>query len=299
MSEKKVLCCSLEVPDRLEFSKILLSKRVKGEFIRIKDKAIEISHISRDKNLITGMFVTTLVGNIPPAHTPGDENDYSAVDLGYGRGLAYPNAFLYDSIKKILLWEVNRLGVTENYICDFFRELVSKMDTGNAGDFYINLHPVLSADAYARVENMMRIDEVEFQIVAPETYMRGIHENKSVMYVAKTAELFGASKAISIKMSADEHKSLNKKGILNMAKFISSIGLSPAGRKRNKLVIRGIKDEEGRSVEEAVNFMVDRMCGYFSIPDLRRAHSLQVRERKEGIRSVYDDLKTDIYTLIG
>lgn len=296
MNKKRVLCCQVDIPERYNFTDLILSsKYFKGKSIQYKDKKIELSHIKESEDVILGMFVTTQIKGIPPVHMPGNEGDYSAVDLGRGKGLAYPNVFLYHKEKQVLLWEENRLGVSESSMQYFFSEIFKGEDFV---DFSINLLAVMSIDAYSRIKRLIRIDEVEFQIVNPISYLSRQASNNTLSSIADLAETFKASKAIKISMKAEEMTSINKSKVLSVAKFFQNITARDKGRMRNKFVIKGPLEEGGVAIEEAINFMTDRLYGYFDIDEPRIASHLNVDKRKDGVKKVYTELKSQLNTLL-
>lgn len=294
---KKVLCCHIEIPDEYNFSELLLTKSIfNGKSISYGEKQIELSHIGEKGEVIMGMFVTTQVKNIPPVHKPGNENDYSAVILGDGKGLAYPNVVLFDKKRKILFWEVNRLGITESAIQYFFDEIIRQSGYVN---FSISIYPVMSMDAYAKINKLVSIDEVEFQIVNPRAYLKQESRNGTLVNIANIANDLNASKIIKITVKAEDLSSLNKSGVLKIANFFRRINLAAKSRSKNKLVVKGPLEEDGTYVEETINFMSNRMIGYFNIDEPSISSHLQIGNRKSGIMQVYLGLVKDLIILLG
>ena len=274
MKTKKVLCSQVELVGEVDICRLISDKFFNKKVIAYNDKKVEMSHITDEGNYILGMFVTTQVTNIPPGHMPGNEEDYSVVDLGEGRGLAYPNIFLYDKTKHVVLWEINRTGVTEQAMQTFFNDILKKEDLYS--ECRVRLLPLLSADAYTRVSDMIKIDEVEFQIVNPQEYLLRENTNNSLAGIADLVNNFEATKSIKVTIQADEDKSVNKGSILKLVNFIQNILWTPKGRMRNKIVIKGLKnDDEGRSVEDTINVLLDRMTSYFDIKEYKRNTDLQ------------------------
>lgn len=105
-------------------------------------KTTELRFIEQNHrtNLITGLFVTTQRNGIPPTHTPG-QDDYSAVPLSDGQGLAYPNTILYDPTSHVLYLEINQIGVSEKRICEYFSAHANRLNIAN---FRLTLAPIHS-----------------------------------------------------------------------------------------------------------------------------------------------------------
>ncbi|GHV39667.1 hypothetical protein FACS1894179_04920 [Bacteroidia bacterium] len=298
MKTKKVLCSQVEFTGEVDICKLICDRFFNKKVIVYNDKKVEMSHITDESNFILGMFVTTQVTNIPPGHLPGNEEDYSVVDLGEGRGLAYPNVFLYDKSRHVILWEVNRTGVTEQSMQTLFNDILKKEDIYSECD--VRLLPLLSSNAYKRVSDMIKIDEIEFQIVNPQEYLLRENTNNSLAGIATLVNDFDATKSIKVTIQADEDKTVNKSSLLNLVKFIQNIIWTPKGRMRNKIVIKGLKnDDDGRSIEDTINVLLDRMTSYFEIKEYKRNTDLQVTDRKQGIKEAYSKIKKDIAKLVG
>ncbi|MDH6310461.1 hypothetical protein M2451_003733 [Dysgonomonas sp. PFB1-18] len=294
MKNKKVLCSLVDVSEDYDFDKLLLDGIFKTT-IYYKNRDIEMSHITTKGDFIMGMFVSTQKKDLAPIHTPGDEDDYSAVPLKKGQGLAYPNVFLYDKKKKILLWEVNRLGVLESSMQYFFEEV---MHQKGYPDFFISLNPLMFPNAYKRIKNLVQIQEIEFQIASPTAFLRKESKNGTLSNIAKVANDFSASKAISITVKANELQTVNKRSVLSILGFIDEAPLQP-GRIKNRVIVKGLKDEGGTLFEETINYIVDRMSEYFPLTELTVASNLQIKERKDGIENVYKKLSNDLDVLLG
>ncbi len=298
MKTKKVLCSQVEFNKEIDLCKLICDKFFNEKVIVYNDKKVEVSHITDEGGFILGMFVTTQVTDIPPGHLPGNEKDYSIVDLGEGRGLAYPNVFLYDKSRHVILWEVNRTGVTEHAMQTFFNDILNREI--DYSEHKIRFSPLLSTDAYNRVSDMVKIDEVEFQIVNPQEYLLRENTDSSLAGIANLVNDFAATKSIKITIQADEDKTVNKANLLSVVKFIQGILWTPKGRMRNKIVVKGLKsDDEGRSVEDTINVLLDRMTSYFDIKEYKRNTDLQVTDRKRGIKEAYSKIKKDIAVLLG
>lgn len=105
MVNKKVTCYSVNIPESMDFVQLLLDNEESSlkPFVLDQYRTIELKYTQIQKNgSIVGLFVTTSRKNIPPAHKPGNGDDYTALPLDDGQGLAYPNVFLYDPQFKVL-----------------------------------------------------------------------------------------------------------------------------------------------------------------------------------------------------
>ncbi len=193
---------------------------------------------------------------------------------------------------------MNRTGVTEHAMQTFFNDILNREI--DYSEHKIRFSPLLSTDAYNRVSDMVKIDEVEFQIVNPQEYLLRENTDSSLAGIANLVNDFAATKSIKITIQADEDKTVNKANLLSVVKFIQGILWTPKGRMRNKIVVKGLKsDDEGRSVEDTINVLLDRMTSYFDIKEYKRNTDLQVTDRKRGIKEAYSKIKKDIAVLLG
>ena len=183
-------------------SEILLDEEFYKPVEITSQKTTELRFIEQNHrtNLITGLFVTTQRNGIPPTHTPG-QDDYSAVPLSDGQGLAYPNAILYDPTSHVLYLEINQIGVSERRICEYFSAHANRLNMPN---FKLTLAPVLKSEAYERVNGMAIIDSMECQIASPNQFIRDLMSTGSLGNIGELARNLNATKLISITVKAEE-----------------------------------------------------------------------------------------------
>jgi len=293
---KKVFCSVVEINGDISFEELLTNKKFK-KIIPHNEKEIELSHITVSDDFITGLFVSTQKSDLAPIHTPGDDEDYSAVALKNGQGFAYPNVILYSKKHKVLLWEVNRSGVLESTMKYYF-DVVCELN--NLEDIKVELYPLMYPDAYERVKNLVSVNEIEFQIANPRTFLRSqIKKKGTIGDIAKLSEGLNASKSIKVIIKAEDVQKdrIEKRGILDILNFINSAPLSP-GRLKNNIIVRGLKQDGDIAVEETINYMTDRMNDKFQLEKLKIAPHLQIKDRKEGIVAAYKNLYNDIKALV-
>ncbi|MCC8145682.1 MAG: hypothetical protein LIO93_04415 [Bacteroidales bacterium] len=293
MAPRKVLC-SRVICENQNFEELLRSNFFCRTIQFSRYKAVEISHIEEDENVITGVFVSTQQKDLPPVHKPGNEEDYSAIIIDKGKGLAYPNMFLYCKSTGSLLWEYNRYGLLETGMEYFFDRCLNQ--EGIESD--TKLLPVMNLAVYDRIQNLLNVKEVEIQIAHPTAVLREIQRNSPLAGIAHLADQFGASSSFYLKMKAEVH-SMNKNSVFDVLNFMKNNHVD-TGRVKNKLVIKGTKvdDDRDRLVEETINFTTDRITDYFPLREVERNDSLQISERKQGIREVYNRIIPDIRAVV-
>lgn len=302
MAKKKVQCFQVVLSEGFSFEAILLADGPKYVYDVSPHKTVEICSIEKNKNgTITGLFVTTQNKNIPPAHEPGND-EYSAVPLKNGEGLAYPNVFLYCTKTHALYLESNRAGVSGKILCNYFME---KMKKDKIPGFSMNLNIILTADAYNRIKRSKYVKKVDFQIADPILLLQQqVFQDGPIKDFSKLAKDINASKSIGVTLSGEtEIGGLAKKKILDIMDNFNSIlpEYVTKGRAKNRLVVHGVyEDEEGEGErEEIIDFFLDRVTGYFTLEDFTLAKDLQPKERKDGISNVYLTSYTTIANIIG
>jgi len=307
MATKKVFCYNVRLADGYEFSDVLKDKRFHNP-VNLGLKTIEIGHLSVDagKRLIYGIFVATQTKDVPPAHKPG-EDDYSAIPLESGEGLAYPNAFLYCEQTKVLFMEYNRYGVTPNFLYEFFG---ANAQRENLLDWEMGIEIVLNRDAYERASKLTSIKEFVIQVASPEQLL--FEESKSkgaISEVVQFASEYNATKAITITLKGNYNDGgITQNKILSLIKKLQSIGQktdTASGRMKNSIVVVGktrLGEEnnlEGQEIEDTINLFLDKVEGYFELENIRLHTNLQPTARKTGMYDVYYALIGTIRSLIG
>jgi hypothetical protein len=282
---KKVYLSRIDIEGTMSFDSFLRNKLC-HKYIEIKEKKIEISHIDVQPNYIVGLFVSTQDTGIAPLHTPGDEEDYSAVPVPDGKGFAYPNVFVYLRELNVLAWEKNYLGLSESGMADFVNS--KAIDLGL--DLVVKFMPIMNLDAAERISKFLEISKVELKVTEPTEFLRGEYaENGAMSDIESIAKKTNASRSMSITLVAQEKstRKLNKKSILDILTGFIPIKMNKHGRDKNKMIIVGTtRDEDGRIIEEAVNIVINRYEDKFRLEKLKIAPHLQIQERKEGILGV-------------
>jgi hypothetical protein len=290
---KKVYFSKVEVIGNVSFDNILRNASYR-KVIEYNDKLVELSHIDVDEHYIRGLFVSTQDAGIAPIHKPGDDEDYSAVTIPNGKGFAYPNAFIYLRELNVLIWEANRMGLSEVGMSYYF-ETVSGLILSN---IKVHFHPILNFNPTLRINKLLEINKIELQIAEPTELLKKSAKDGFFSQVAKLANSSNATKSMSITLVANEERKekLSKVNILDLLKGFLPIQSYAHGRVKNKMIVVGkTRNEQGLVVEEIVNIVLNRFESSFNLVKLRIAPHLQITERKEGITLVavtrFDEIK--------
>ena len=298
MSKKTVIVFAVEGVEN--FGDILLDERFHAPLEVVPGKISELKFIERNprSGLITGLFVSTQRRGIPPAHTPGD-NDYSAIPLEDGQGLAYPNTILFDPYTNALYIESNQHGLTEKRMCGYFIEHASNLGITN---FNLNILPILRSNAYERTNALSFIDSIEFQVATPSQIIRNQMQNAPIQGIAGLVDSLNATKYISIKAGSEEvDGGIHKTIALGIVRMFDNIVRHLTGR-RNKLIIRGrreLMEIEEAMIEEGINYFADKIKDSFNLDEPNVATSLQYIDRRSGMMDVYDRNHVDVANILG
>ena len=300
MGKKKVTAFLADYVGVENLEDILLNSDFYDPIGMTEYKTTELRFVEQEHRtgIITGLFVTTQRKNIPPAHTPGEDN-YTAIPLDDGQGLAYPNTILYDPTFHVLFVENNAVGVSEKKICEYFNSHARRL---NIQGFKLNLAPILKSEAYERVDNMDIIDLMECQIATPIGLLREQMRTESLSNFAELAVNLNATKTISITVKAEEVSGgISKHEALGFIHLFETIAQAAGFNKRNKLKYKGkmrSPEYDNGMVEEEVNFFLDKINGYFNLDEPNIATNLQFHDRKQGIINVYTEQIEEIRRIL-
>lgn len=302
MAKKNVTVYIVEYSGVDSFKEILLNPQFHAPFQINQYKTSELKFVQENSNgTITGLFVTTQRVGLPPAHTPGQEDDYTAIPLDEGQGLAYPNTILYDEQTNTIYIESNRIGLNENRVCEYFTGLAAGM--GIVG-FSISLASVLKSEAYDRVKNMVLIDSMECKIASPLQLINNSAQNGALRNFKELANDLNATKTISVIVKSEEVEGgITKREVLSFLGFFTKISTGASFDRKNKLIVKGRKTTDnisnGELVEEDVNFFLDKIRGSFTLEEPNIASNLQPTDRKRGITSVYEQYHHEVTNIVG
>lgn len=300
MTNKNVTIHVVDYEGEVSFSEILVDPRFQVPYRINQFKTTELKSVERNNNVITGIFVTTQKKGIPPAHTPGEDDDYTAIPLDEGQGLAYPNAILYDIPTNTLYIESNRIGLNEKRICEYFIELAEE---NGIREFHMELPPVLKAEAYDRVSRMVLIDAMECKIANPIQLFRDEMAECALGDFAKLTRNLNASRTVSVIVKSEEVEGgLTKREVLRFIDFFARTITGTVNR-GNKLRINGRKRgdglDNGELICDEVDFFLDKLRGSFSLDEPNVASHLQILDRKRGMISVYERHNPEVSRIIG
>ena len=296
MTQKKVYCYQVCAHEDCDFTEILLACN-HFKPITIDNKKIEVKYVkNHTDSTVSGIFITTKIDGIPPEHVPGEE-DFSAITLKEGAGLAYPNAFLYSKSNNVLLIELNRMGVTPKNICEYFSSIEIEEDVP---EIDLGLNILLSADAFDRIKNMDSILKLEIQVAKPTQIIRdGYADSATVKEVGKLSSALNATKSSYMVFQGElQNGGIRKQSVIDVLKDFAGFGKKITGTPMsNKFVVTGKKSSEdglANIIDETIDLFVDRIKGEFKLDEPRLLDSVQEHDRIKGMKAVYRTVLKDI-----
>ena len=248
--------------------------------LRISGKSVEISHVHQDDNVISGLFVSTQMVNLAPQHEPGIEADYSAIEIEDGKGLAYPNAFLYDRTRHILFWEVNTQGMNEKKFETFFKECDKLNNTNMQCHFY----PVVTTDFLERINRLERINSFSLKVGDPLQILN--REDASFADMRNLATSAEATGTIEVKVKASAGHTLSIEFIRSQVQSALRLNRDNANANINCQTSGFYYDEDDNLESTKIDMLIDKFVTYYELDRLDNA-SIQADARKNGLQQAH------------
>lgn len=246
--------------------------------LRLNGKSIEISHVHQNDNVISGLFVSTQMVNLAPQHEPGIEADYSAIEIEDGKGLAYPNAFLYDRTRHILFWEVNTQGMNEKKFEIFFNQC----DKLNGTNMQCHFYPVVTTDFLERINRLERISSFSLKVGDPIQILN--REEASFADMRNLARSSEATGTIEVKIKASSGHTLSIDFIRSQVQ--SAVRLNNDNANINCQTSGFYYDEDDNLESTKIDMLIDKFVTYYELDRLDNA-SIQADARKNGLQQAH------------
>lgn len=273
-------------------------------------KTLEIKFPREETSgLITGNFVMTRTSGIPPKHKINTD-EYDAIQLEDGEGLSYPNAFVFNPENSVLGLEFNLNGTYPSQVEKFLRQLAlnrNSIESENEEGFNLNvqLHELLTLDAYERILNFDAFQKVTMKIASPDQLIQEeLRANGSIRLIGDLAEQLNATSSMEISFSASIDEGipgLNRDRIIELVRNFARVTQTLFPRRgRNKLIIEGLNSRSDNPEildRETVDLMKDRMKDSFDLNEPAVLTSIQHAERRNGIIECYNRRSSEINSI--
>lgn len=259
--------------------------------------------------LITGNFVMTRTTGIPPKHKINTD-EYDAIQLEDGEGLSYPNAFVFNPENLVLGLEFNLNGTYPTQVEKFLRQLALNRNSNtneNEDTFNLNvqLHELLTLDAYERILNFEAFQKVTMKIAYPDQLIQEeLRTNGPIRLIGELADQLNATSSMEISFSASMDEGipgLNRNRVIELVRNFGRVSQTLFPRRgRNKLIIEGLNTRSDNPEildRETIDLMKDRMKDSFDLNEPAVLTSIQHPERRRGIIECYKRKSSEINSI--
>jgi hypothetical protein len=306
---KAVYFYKAQIESNVPIREVLLDSRFHLPY-NLDGKTLELKFpIEENNGMITGNFVMTRTTGIPPKHRVNTDN-YDAIQLEDGEGLSYPNAFIYNPHKNVLGLEFNLNGTYPSQIEKFLRQLAlnrnsSDQEIDEAFNLNVQLHELLTLDAYERILNFDAFQKVTMKIAYPDQLIQEeLRANGPIRLIGELADQLNATSSMEISFSASIDEGvpgLNKERVLELVRTYTRVSQSLFPKRgRNKLIIEGLNtrtDDPEFLDRETIDLMKDRMRDSFELTEPAILTSIQPTERRSGIIESYNRKSREINSI--
>lgn len=273
-------------------------------------KTLELKFPQEEPNgLITGNFVMTRTSGIPPKHKINTD-EYDAIQLEDGEGLSYPNAFVFNPENSVLGLEFNLNGTYPSQVEKFLRQLALNRNSSieeneEPVDLNVQLHELLTLDAYERILSFDAFQKVTMKIAYPDQLIQEeLRTNGPIRLIGELADQLNATSSMEISFSAsmdDGIPGLNKDRVIELVRNFSRVTQTLFPRRgRNKLIIDGLNTRSDNPEildKETIDLMKDRMKDSFDLNEPAVLTSIQHLERRRGIIDCYTRRSREINSI--
>jgi len=296
-----------ESQNRPSFVQIL--QFLNGKEYRYVEKIFEFKLMrTQIQNCYLGIIITIQDKDIPPKRNKITK-EFHPVDIDIAtEGLGFANVFLYDELRNVLLYEVNRNGCFIPQLQDF---IYSKWNTDHEVDrFSISFPSIFKINEYQKMLRMSYYKTIIIELLNPRELVQCFNEEtdslaNNIIKHNIVAGVENNANSITIKQTVFK-KRLNPLGlsatlVQDLVDVVKS-RIADRGRRFDiqTLKVEGYFDdvELGKSLKP-IDLLGDTFKESFKIEDIEVQSDVQELERKEGIEAVYHRILPEIRNIIG
>lgn len=296
-------------PTETSFEDVLRFIHGKNYYSPENGKFVELSIMedSTSNGIIKGLVITTQDSDIPPKRNKRT-GEMSSIDIDVNtEGFAYANAFLYDTRRKVLIYEINKNGCFLNLLKELIYNLWNATtDTMKQNPrFNLDFCIIPRRDEYKRMLAMSYYKQLVIELARPsELIDKFISENDTISnWIKATLEnaVSGNADTVLLEQSAFSRK-LNGAGLSkSLIKTVIDKIIEKVGRSNiQKLIVRGYtEDAEDAGRCKPVNLLTDAFDEYFYITSKQLHNDVQMQERLKGTESVYVKILPELTEIFG
>ena len=258
---------------------------------------------------ILGIIETTQDSDIPPIKNKTTK-EYSSVGINpETEGLAYANIFIYDSLRNILIFEINKNGCFLNQFIEFiYSQWISNEENI---PFDLKFDAVLRANEYQRMLDMDYYKRITVDLYNPVELINCFNEANDSLANNLLRTQIQAGQQNNANILRLEHIAIGKrinpmglsrslvKGVVDAVK----VSIANNGHRQNiqKIEVLGysVDVESGKSTSKTIDILADTFNESFRIPDVQIQSNIQLGDRKQGIETLYSKVLPEIRTIIG
>lgn len=256
-----------------------------------------------------GIIETTQDSDIPPIKNKKTKK-YSTVNINpKTEGLAYANIFLYDKLRNIFIFEINKNGCFLNQFIEFVYKQWNLEDTHIPFD--LKFAAVLRANEYERMLRMDYYKRITIDLYNPIELINCFNEETDSLANNLLKTQIQAGLQNNANVLHLEHTTLGKKlnptglskslvkGLIDVVKTT----IAGQGYRKNiqKIEVLGysVDIESERSQSKTINILADTFDECFRIPDVQIQSNIQLGDRRLGIETLYSKILPEIRTIVG
>lgn len=279
------------------FEDILTSEEVLENEVRIKGKDFMIKILKKDEAQIVGIIAAKKKNGLPAKY---DSSLTKITSLGFSNddALLYPNIFLYDTEKEVLLYELNKNGC---YIDHFILALYKLVKPNNKlKGFAINLNPLFTYDQYQKLLTIKEHTSIEIEIAHPSKIKEDVDKKGAFGLFIKTGKKLGGTKLVA-KISVDaryDDTSLNNDEVKSIIDEVETLIQQTDGNLVEKLVVKGRSSILDNKKIQQIDLLAERLFDYISIKEPRENSDLLEEQREKEILKLIDKHEDELNRII-
>lgn len=289
------------------FEDILLF--MEGREYRLNEKSFTFTLFRdpADDSFVEGLVITTQDSDIPPKRNK-QTGALSSVEIDTSlEGFAYANVFLYDKLRRVLIYEINKNGCFPRQFAEAIYAHWNRVEEGEEERTRFSLaFPVFARrDEYNRMLRMNYYKQVSVELVNPQGLVldRLANDDSIESWIKLSAQQAAGLNANVIKLEQTvfsrklNPQGLSHNGVIEIVdKVVSLFGRSNI----QKLEVQGYtEDTEDSRRCRPVDLLTDSFNEFFRIPAIQVHSNLQINERKNGIENLYNRILPEIRVIVG
>lgn len=221
-------------------------------------------------------------------------------------GLAYANILLYDTERKVLIYEINKNGCYPKKLKEHL-ELCWNNSDEETPNVEIHFPVIFKQDEYQRMLNLNRYKKISVKMYNPTELISCYNEVDDSIYNNTIKQSINAgvvsnANSIVIEQIAFEKRS-NPLGLSRtfIRGVVDSILTEVIGRGNrmniDRIQVEGYaEDPEGgrRKGSRTIDLIGDTFKEYFRITDITIQQDLQISDRKSGVEGLYSQILPEL-----